>query len=938
MTTRRQTGRDATPISVLASSATGVGAGPAPARSIVRHATSPAWLLALWLLIGLLVSFPTQGAAGEGGTAVTIGVLAYAGKDEARERWQATADYLTERNPGYRFTIKPLYLSELRNAFVEQRLDFVLTQPLQYAELTRMGQLWPLATLQVRGGGQALERLGAVVFTRKGAGFGSLGDLVGTRVAGSSPHALGGWLLGMQALDEAGIDVQREITPIFTGLPLEAVVDAVRDGRAHAGVVRSSFFQRYLKQFPDARLEAVGDAHLHGFPYPTNTPLVPEWPFSATASAPEALINAVAQQLVAMPADADAAEQARIEGWRTPLDYSLIERLRDKWLPTPATPLTLLRHYGPYLGLLVIVVLALFAWQARRATRRVRAQKQRLRRAFGGLHTGAVLTDAQGRILLANRAVEQFARPETQQGLVGRSFCEMFRLQVEGLSADCAFADLLSRVETRETRSIEGSIERDHQRFDVNLKLSRIEAEGDTQILVSMLDMTDLRSAHALLTYRATHDRLTGVLNREAMEEFLARAMPGDSTHAHPMQTSCLIWIDLDEFRLLNEIGTRDLGDRVMASLASHFSLELPPDAVLARMGVDEFAIWMPLASRDTCSLTARDVLDIVHAFRLPDEHEHLRLKASVGVTRIDSDDLLASRRLEDAERACHSAQRLGGDRVVQYSGEDTELMEREQQIERYDALRSAIAEDRLSLAQQHISAIRPDGSPIHELLLRIADGSGQLRFPKEFIEIAEKHHAMAEIDRWVIHHAFGWLADQPAGDRTISINLSAHSIQDPEMLGYIRHQLQASAVDPRQIIFEITETAAILNLDQAERLIRAMRDMGCRFALDDFGGGFLSFEFLRRLRPDLVKIDGRLVEDLPTDPVAVVIVDAIIQVCRVMGAATVAEWVETDQQYDKVVDMGIDYVQGFLLHRPSPLENAVKTRLRAVAARRGIV
>ncbi|MFI9651538.1 EAL domain-containing protein [Guyparkeria halopsychrophila] len=865
---------------------------------------------------------PAQADRDAAATSIQVGVLAYAGKDEALGRWQPTADYLSERNPGYRFVIKPLFLSELRNAFVEGRLDFVLTQSLQYAELSRLDSIWPLATLVVEANGQPLEQLGAVIFTRQGTGFAELDDLVGARVAGTSPNALGGWLLGMQALENAGLDVEHEITPIFTGLPLEAVVDAVLDGRAHAGVVRSSFFQSYLEAYPDSRLVPVGDAAREGFPYPSNTPLVPEWPFAATRHAPDGLAAGVARQLIAMPADAPAAEQARIAGWRPPLDYSIVERLRDKWLPDPISPASLLRHFWHYFVLVLAVLLALFAWQARRATKRLGAEKRRLRRAFSGLHTGAVLTDASGTILLTNRAVEGFARADLDGELFGRPFCEVFNLQTEGLSPQCSFSDLVETVETQETCSVDGMIERDKQRFDVNLKLSRIEAEGGTQLLVSMLDVTDLRSANALLSYRANHDRLTGVLNREAMEEFLSQAMPGRAPRNEPVHASCLVWTDLDEFRLLNEIGSRELGDRILASLASHFSLELPSDAVLARMGVDEFAIWMPLASRDTCALVAREVLEIIHAFRLPDEHEHLRLKASVGVTRIDSDDLLASRRLEDAERACQSAQRLGGDRVVQFSGEDTEMLEREQQIQRYNALRAAIAEDRLNLAAQHIVPVKAGIPMLHEMLLRVTDADGRLRFPSEYIEIAEKHHAMGEIDRWVIRHSCRWLARQPPDRGTVSINLSAHSVQDPEMLEFIRHELGEWNVDPARVVFEITETAAIVNLDQAERLIGAMRRIGCRFALDDFGGGFLSFEYLRRLNPDIIKIDGRLVEDLSHDPVAAVIVSAIVQVSRVMGAQTVAEWVETDDQYRQVTEMGVDYIQGFLLHRPTPLDN----------------
>ncbi len=876
----------------------------------------------LALLFSLMAgAMAPRAESADGATRIDVGVLAYAGKETAEDRWQATADYLSERNPGYRFVVRPLFLSELHSAFVQGRLDFVLTQPLQFTELKRAGSIWPLATQVTKGNGQELERLGAVIFTHEGSGMASLEDLAGRRVAGTSPNALGGWLLGMQALDNAGLEVDHQITPIFTGLPLEAVLDAVLDGRADAGVVRASFFQRYLEAHPDSGLVPVGAAERKDFPYPSNTPLVPEWPFAATERAPEGLTVRVADQLLELPAD--VASRAGIAGWRTPLDYSSVDRLHGQWLTDPVTAGSLLRHSWQYLVLILTAVLALFTWQARRATRRLGLEKRRLGRAFSGLHTGAVLTDASGRILLTNPAGEGFARNGLEGRLPGRSFCEVFDFEVEHLSPQCAFDVLVEGLDTHETRSLDGVIERDNQRLDVNLRISRLEAEGGTQVLVSMLDVTDLRSANALLTYRATHDRLTGVLNREAMEEFLSQAMPGKAPPGEPVHASCLVWTDLDDFRLLNEIGTRDLGDRILASLASHLSLELPSDAVLARMGVDEFAIWMPLASRDTCAPVAREVLEVIHAFRLPDEHEHLRLKASIGVTRIESDDLVASKRLEDAERACQSARRLGGDRVVQYSGEDTELQEREQQIERYNALRGAIAENRLELASQRIVPLDPDATMIHEVLLRVTDAEGVLRFPGEYIEIAEKHHAMGEIDRWVIRHGCRWLARQPVESGTASINLSAHSVQDPEMIDFIRQELGQSGVDPGRVVFEITETAAILNLDQAERLIGAMRRNGCRFALDDFGGGFLSFEYLRRLDPDIVKIDGRLVDDLSRDPVAAVIVSAIVQVCHVMGARTVAEWVETDEQYRQVVDMGVDYVQGFLLHRPTALDRA---------------
>ncbi|MFP4640280.1 MAG: putative bifunctional diguanylate cyclase/phosphodiesterase, partial [Guyparkeria sp.] len=706
------------------------------------------------------------------------------------------------------------------------------------------------------------------------------------------------------------------------GLPMGSVIDAVLEGRADAGVVRSNYFQSYLEEFPDSRLAPIGQAVRHDFPYASNTPLVPEWPFAATGRAPDGLPATVARQLISLPADAEAIQEAGIGGWQAPLDYSVIDRLRDKWMPEPITVRDVLRDNWPLFVLALAVVIGLFHWQSRQGTRRLQRQENRLRRAFSGLHTGAVLLDAAGNILLANRAVTRFARSTSanEDSLVGQSFCTAFALDVEGTEPGCALDVLERAARSDDPATMDGIIEREGQRLDVNLRVNRLEGDHETQLLVSMLDVTELRSAHALLSYRATHDRLTGLLNREALEDFLDRtATNSEPKHGVP-GTACLIWLDLDEFRLLNEIGTRQFGDRVLAALAGHFSLELPSDAMIARMGVDEFAIWMPLASQDNCIVAARNVLKSVHSFRMPGENEHLRLKASVGVTRIDPDDALAAKRLDDAERACQSAQRQGGDRVVQYSGGDTELLERQTQVKRYNSLRAAIASNRLSQAAQRITPIDPSRPEHHELLLRIVGEDGELEFPSEFIEIAEKHHAMTEVDRWVVRTGCEWIATHLDSPKTVSINLSAHSVQDPGMIPFIRETLADTGADPGRIIFEVTETAAIRNLEQAERLTRALRRLGCRFSLDDFGGGFLSFDFLRRLQPDFVKIDGQLIRDMTDDPVASVIVSAIIEVSGVMSASTVAEWVETEQQYESLRAMGVDYVQGFLIHRPEPI------------------
>jgi len=886
------------------------------------------WLAAL--LPGLILLFlsVTPGRAVAEPVDVTIGVLAYTGKPGTAARWQTLADYLDERNPSYRFRVEPLFLGELRRAFVDGRLDFVLTQPLQFSELSRRGDIWPLASLVRQDGDKPVERLGSVVFAREESGMGRLEDLAGRRIAGVGPNALGGWLLGMQALEEVGVSAREDVTPIFTGMPMGTVVDAVLDGRADAGVVRARYFDWYRREFPDSRLAPVGDATRRDFPYATNTPLVPEWPFAATDRAPDGLPTDVAQQLMALEPGAPALASAGITGWQPPLDYTMVHRLRERWLPEPRSLGRLARDYWALLFAAVLLVAVLFLWQNRRANRQLLRQEDRLQRAFSGLHTGAVLLDSAGSILLANPAVLRFARSvgTDTHALVGHDFCRTFALQLDAGDSDCALAALDRAGRNERHGSIEGVIERAGQRLDVNIRVNRLDGERDGHLLVSILDVTDLRSANALLSYRASHDRLTGLLNRDAFEEFLDRYRR-NAPEMSSVGSACLIWVDLDEFRLLNEIGSRQFGDQVLSELAGHFSLELRSDAMIARVGVDEFAMWMPLAQHDDCRVVGRQVLETVHAFQMSGEHSHLRLKASVGVTRIDGEDVLATRRLDDAERACQSAHRQGGDRVVQFSGSDTELLERRRQVDRYNRLRSAIANDRLTQVAQCISPLRTGEACHHELLLRIVDESGNPSFPNEFIEIAEKHQAMVEVDRWVVRNSCQWLAALGEKAAAVSVNLSAHSIQDPGMTAFIRETLRETGAKPRRLIFEITETAAIRNLEQAERLIATLRRLGCRFSLDDFGSGFLSFEFLRRLRPDFVKIDGQLIRDMTDDPVAAVIVSAIVEVSQVMAARTVAEWIETEEQLRRVRDMGVDYVQGFLIHQPESLQAAFRHR-----------
>jgi len=269
----------------------------------------------------------------------------------------------------------------------------------------------------------------------------------------------------------------------------------------------------------------------------------------------------------------------------------------------------------------------------------------------------------------------------------------------------------------------------------------------------------------------------------------------------------------------------------------------------------------------------------------------------------------------------------LGGNRVVWYEESESERALRQSDLAQLNRLKDAIENDRFVLHAQEIHPVEysdMNGARL-EVLLRLKGDDGRYGSPAPMIELAERFDHMMPVDRWVIRTAFATLSahvtrgGQPPA--RLTINLSGQSMKDVELSAYVQEQLKRNELDPSWICFEITETAAIANFDQAVELVTSLRELGSLVALDDFGSGMLSFDFLRRLRPDIVKIDGKLVCDLETDPVAAVIVESIHSVARVMGARTVGEWVETPATLARLAEIGVDFAQGYLLHRPMPLE-----------------
>jgi len=888
------------------------------------------WPLLLLALFTLSTPQWTFAAEKQASKDVTIAVLAYNGKDAALKRWQPTAEYLTREIPGYHFIVQPLFLQELTQAVRDGRAQLVLTQPLQFVRLARHYDIWPLVTLDARADGYKLDRFGAAIICKAGRkDLQSLDDLKDKTIAGVAPNALGGWLLGLDTFDRAGVH-RKDIDSLFVGLPMHRVVEAVLDGRVDAGVVRAGQVERLMAsgQINSGQLKVLGQKNYAGYPFKVSSELVPEWPMAATRGLPKSLTREISRSLLAMQQGSHAARSAHIYGWTLPLDYSTVDQIRQRWLPDKPSLDRVIKAYWPWLMLPLGLILVGFYLQSLRTQHQLVERERQLRTTFNALHDAVVVLSPSGLVQFANQASLKLVRdPDIRpEQVLNQFFCNLFSFQWPNRRRNCDIHVEIERL--RDEYEIEHELIAEHgrQHKTINIRMARMDdALGTTpqRILVSMQDVTELRDATALLAYRASHDRLTGLINRTAFEEILNKACMSDEREEC---AGVLVWIDIDDFKLINEANSHQLGDQMVCRLASHISLGLPPQAVLARLGIDEFGIWIPGQNDTFARQWPQELLDSIRTFRMEHEGLKIRATASVGVCVVDYRNAVVPSLLRDAEGACRSAHRLGGNRVFMHSGDDSELQLRRRQLDWLQRLKQAIDENQFCQVFQKIHPVAEGYPPHWEVLLRLKQEDGRVVFPAQFIEVAEKFNFMPEIDRWVVRNAIEQIAKLGAEAPYIAVNLSGASVQDPEMAMYIRNVLNQAHIDPERICFEITETTAISSFDQAVTMMNSLRQLGCRLSLDDFGGGLLSFEFLRQLQPDFVKIDGKLVRDMLDDPVAEVIVDAIHRVASVMGAHTIGEWVENEAIYQRLEAIGVNYVQGYLIHRPGALSEALAT------------
>ena len=565
------------------------------------------------------------------------------------------------------------------------------------------------------------------------------------------------------------------------------------------------------------------------------------------------------------------------------------------------------------------------------------AEKERAEVTLASLGEAVICTDAEGQLDYINPAAER---------LTGRITAD-----AKGSALSSLFSLIDEAAETANDRLIDQSlgdgVAIDRQRLvrpdsssaAVSIVGAPLHAEGKVAgALLVLHDMTREREFVAQLSWQASHDMLTGLANRREFESRLEHAL---GRLSHQRGEHSLMFLDLDQFKVVNDTCGHAAGDQLLRQTSALLQESIGADALLARLGGDEFGVLLRNCDAKSAAETAERLRLTVQELSFVWNGCVFNVSVSVGLVHVSEADTVEET-LKAADMACYMAKEKGRNRVQVYHPSDTELVQRVGEMGWVQRIRNGLEEQRFCLFAQKIRALK-DGAADHsgvELLIRLRDEDGQLVLPGCFMPAAERYGLMPLIDRWVVKNAFGLLASRLASPgsscpSSCAINLSGATFGDDDFVDYVRRQFEIHRVPPERICFEVTETNAIANIANARRFIQALKQLGCRFSLDDFGTGMSSFAYLKHLPVDYIKIDGSFVREMLNSDTDRAMVEMIVHMAKVMGKGAVAECVESDEILRTLREIGVDYAQGHAIGRPEPFERAyplIRTDRREVA------
>jgi diguanylate cyclase (GGDEF)-like protein/PAS domain S-box-containing protein len=576
--------------------------------------------------------------------------------------------------------------------------------------------------------------------------------------------------------------------------------------------------------------------------------------------------------------------------------------------------------------------------QRKAAERALFNEKERAQVTLQSIGDAVVTTDAQGNVDYLNPVAEQLTGWDSREAR-GLPIETLIRLTDE-ITGESVQNPVLRCLHEGRVVALAGNVviaARDGSSVAIQDSAAPIQ-DRNGQIVGAVMvfhDVSQERQLHRKLAYFASHDALTGFINRREFEERLGTALA--TVVNEPGRSGALLYMDLDQFKVVNDTCGHGAGDLLLRQLADVLRQRVPKSGALARLGGDEFAVLLPDCTMAVAGEIAEGLREAIAAFRFAWRDNALQVGVSIGIVPVQAASESVGALMSAADVACYVAKDLGRNRIHVY--EEGDAAERHQEMQWVARINRALEEERFELFYQPIVPIGPrsDTWPHYELLLRMRDERGELVVPTAFIPAAERYNLMPMLDRWVISHTLETLAfrgEPGTPPYTLAINLSGTTLNDARFLDFVLDELTAAGIPPGALCFEITETAAIANLGQVVTFMRALKARGCRFSLDDFGTGLSSLTYLKNLPVDYVKIDGQFVRNVLRDGADECVVESIARMAKAFNIEAIAERVESRDVMKRLGELGVAFAQGFFIAVPQSVsELPVRSNVRKIRA-----
>lgn len=555
-------------------------------------------------------------------------------------------------------------------------------------------------------------------------------------------------------------------------------------------------------------------------------------------------------------------------------------------------------------------------------------EHERLRVTMDSIADAVITTNTDGKVTYINPVAENLTGWSAEDAL-NKNIEDVFTIVNDNSRLPC-MSPIDRCLSENKITSLENNtllISRNGNEYGIEDSAAPIrDKKGETiGVVLVFHDVSAQRIMANEITYRATHDQLTGLLNRSEFELLLKSVT---ENYKNPDEANALMFIDLDQFKVVNDSCGHAAGDKLLKEISNVIQNCIRTTDIFARIGGDEFAIILPQCNTEKSLEIANSICQSVHDFRLTFDKQKFRIGASIGLVMIDSHWTSITNLLKAADNACYMAKGAGRNRVHLHYKEDGVVAAHIKEAQWANRIPTAIEENQFELYCQRIIPLSHSGLEHAEVLLRLRDESGELVSPALFIPAAERFHMMPRIDRWVFKNLLDWVQkniSQLNHTESFSINLSGQSISDKTFHQYVKKLIDSVNFNHSKLCFEITETAAITNVSDALTFINSMKQYGIKFSLDDFGSGVSSFGYLKNLPVDYLKIDGQFIKDIVENDIGQATVKCICEVAQITNIKTIAEWVDNKAAEDMLKGMGVHYTQGFLKHKPAPINEMLE-------------